>query len=65
MTMRSNGSSKTIGAAMAATSALPSRVPMRGEPRVSMTANTATAASRVTGVMGSAGAAPWAGYSFT
>ena len=53
ITMRSNGSSKIIGAASAPMMALPSRARKLGAPRVRMMTKMATMARRVTGVMGS------------
>ena len=57
ITMRSNGSSKIIGAAMAPTAALASLVHGRCVLLIRMTAKTAAAPMKVTGVMGFAGGA--------
>ena len=59
ITMRSKGSSKIIGAAIAPIAPLASLVPQACEPREMMTMMTKTAAAavKVTGVMGSLGVA--------
>jgi hypothetical protein len=55
--MRSNGSSKIIGAAIAPITPLARRVPKPGDLREMMMMNTTAAAVRVIGAMGSFGAA--------
>ncbi len=58
MTMRSNGNSKIIGAAMAPIMALASAVrPPYRLPAIRMMTNVIPAATMVTGVIGSAGGA--------